>query len=101
MRLEQTEEAARVIIAQYGFLKVTEIMLFLHHIKAGRYGHFYGTVDPQRITDALREFLEWRYNEISRIEKQREQERWARELEERKKTAITYDEYIALKNGNK
>lgn len=32
-------------------------MLFFHRFKAGRYGRFYGSVDPLVITTALREFL--------------------------------------------
>lgn len=49
----QTLELARVIRVKYGFLSVTELMYFFCNLKAGRYGRFYGTVDPMVITEAL------------------------------------------------
>lgn len=52
---EQVRSLASVIAAEYRFLKVTELLLFFHRFKTGRYGRFYGTVDPMVITCALRE----------------------------------------------
>ena len=50
----QMTQLARIIIAEFGFLKVSEIMLFLHRFKSGRYGRFYGAIDPLVIVSALR-----------------------------------------------
>lgn len=51
------EECAFIIATEFYFLKISELMLFFHRFKAGRYGRFYGSVDPLVITTALREFL--------------------------------------------
>lgn len=40
--------------------------------KAGHYGHFYGTVDPLVITEALQVFLEYRADRLARIERDRQ-----------------------------
>lgn len=50
------EGCAHVIATEFYYLKVSELMLFFHRFKSGRYGKFYGTVDPLVITSALREF---------------------------------------------
>lgn len=97
MQREQLIETARVIISQYGFLKVTEIMLFLMQCKSGVYGHFYGSVDPQRITSSLYDFLDWRLAQIARIE--HEEEKAAREREQREHKGVTYEQYLKLKNN--
>ena len=85
------EECASVIATEFYFLKVSELMLFFHRFKSGKYGRFYGSVDPLVITTSLRSFLIERNNAIE------EQERIERErkAEEERKNAITYEEYVA------
>lgn len=51
---EQMTQLARIIVTEFSYLKVSEIMLFLHRFKAGRYGRFYGAIDPMIIVTALR-----------------------------------------------
>lgn len=58
------EECAFVIATEFGWLKVSELMLFFHRFKSGRYGRFYGSVDPLIITTSLRTFLGERADEI-------------------------------------
>lgn len=83
------EECASVIATEFYWLKVSELMLFFHRFKSGRYGRFYGSVDPLVITTSLRAFLNERNNAIAEQEQyEREQER-----EESRKNAITYEEY--------
>lgn len=53
----QQNMTAEMIIAEYGYLKLSEIMLFLYEFKCGRYGTFYGAVDPQLIMCKLQEFI--------------------------------------------
>lgn len=53
----QIEQCARTIISQYGYLKVTELMVFFVRFKAGIYGRFYGAVDVLAITTALNDFV--------------------------------------------
>lgn len=88
---KQLEECASVIATEFYFLKVAELMLFFYRFKSGKYGRFYGSVDPLVITTSLRSFLVERNNAIE------EQERIERERksEEERKNAITYDEYVS------
>ena len=58
--ISQINSLASVIMTNYYFLKVTEIMVFLQKFKAGNYGSFYGTFDPIIITTALKKFIEER-----------------------------------------
>lgn len=91
----QHEELARIIAAEYGYLKFTELLLFFHRFKAGRYGRFYGSVDPMIITCALCDFLKDRKAIIYQHErKQKELER----ADQAKLSRMTYEEYIAEKN---
>lgn len=84
------EECASVIATEFYWLKVSELMLFFHRFKSGRYGRFYGSVDPLVITTSLRSFLNERNNAIAEQEQyERDQER-----EESRKNAITYEEYL-------
>lgn len=84
------EQCADIIASEYHYLKVTELMLFFHRFKAGRYGRFYGAVDPLVITTALREFIRERADAYVR--------RDAAELQQRcevyRREAIPYNEYL-------
>ena len=87
----QMEELAYVIVDGYHWLKVTEMMLFFWWFKGGRYGKFYGSVDPMVITAALRDFVKDRNAIIARhdsMEAERKQAEW-------RKRAITYEQYKA------
>ena len=78
-KLDKTQmtQLARVIVSEFGFLKVSEIMLFLHRFKAGRYGRFYGSVDPMIIVIALRhDFMNERAGAIGKRERARERAEW-------------------------
>ena len=89
----QLEECARVIASEYFYLKTTELMLFFSRFKAGRYGRFYGNVDPMVITSALVVFRRERAEAIARHEaEEREKER-----ERQASEAISYEEYIKRK----
>lgn len=87
----QLEELAYIITVGYGYLKVTEVMLYCWWFKSGRYGRFYGSVDPMVITTTLRDFIRDRNALIVREEGETE----AARQEEWKAKAITYDEWRA------
>lgn len=76
----QTLELAKVIRAKYGYLTVTELMYFFCNLKAGRYGKFYGAVDPMVITEALGgPFMDERERNLKQVEDERaraERESW-------------------------
>lgn len=85
------EECAGVIATEFYYLKVSELMLFFHRFKAGKYGRFYGSVDPLVITTALRSFLRER---IYAIDRRAHEERQRKEDEQRRlHPPITYEEY--------
>ena len=68
------ETTAAVIVAEFGFLKVTEIMLFMLRLKSGQFGSVYGKTDGLRITIALRDFLRYRAVTLDLIEMRRKGE---------------------------
>lgn len=82
-------QCAIVIATEYYFLKTTELILFFHRFKSGKYGGFYGSVDPLIITKSLRDFLKERSfaYEIHEREEQR------RKDEESRKDAVSWEEY--------
>lgn len=73
----------QVISDNFGYLKLSEMMLFFQQFKAGRYGRFYGTVDPMVITEALQQFLEFRADRLAVIERKRRSEEHVRCQSER------------------
>ena len=93
---EQMRGLASVIAVEYRYLKVTELLLFFYRFKTGRYGRFYGAVDPMVITCALREFMKERNSLIDIYERElREQY-----LEEQKKLpVITREQWLEMKKS--
>lgn len=94
---EQYKECAFVIATEFHYLKVSELMLFFHRFKTGRYGRFYGSVDPLIITESLRKFCEERWYSYERHD---QEERERREAEDRK-GALSREEYLKLKQEGK
>ena len=73
----QMKQLAQIISTEFSYLKVSEIMLFLYRFKSGRYGHFYGAIDPLVIITALRNsFMSERAAAIEKHERALERERW-------------------------
>lgn len=89
---DQVEELSWLIAGEYSYYKVSQFLVFFHNFKMGKYGKFYGAVDPLVITTALKEFDKERIRAISQWED--EQERIRRE--EDRKSAIKFDEYLKL-----
>lgn len=98
MPMECQRELARLLITEYGYLKVTEFMLFFHRLKCGRYGCFYGVVDAMFITSALLQFLAERRSELSRYE-MRQRERAREEAAREQPACVTYEEYLEWKRN--
>lgn len=91
---DQLEECAFTIATEFYFLKVSELMLFFHKFKSGKYGKFYGSVDPMVITTSLRTFIGERNQRIQ--DKQNEEA--ALKREEDAKHSITWEEYCRRTN---
>ena len=74
---------AQVLASNYGFLKVSELMLFFQQFKGGMYGRFYGQFDPMVVTEGLHDFLEYRNTRLAAIERRKVSER-RKELERKR-----------------
>lgn len=94
MDRRQYEQLAWMIVSEFGFLKATELMLFFYRMKAGRYGHFYGSVDPMLFMETLRKRF---MPERAAVIDEAENERRRRERDERPKNALKPDQIKALK----
>lgn len=96
----QIRQMAQLVVGDFGYLKMTEVMLFFRRFKSGRYGTFYGNVDPIVIMSALGRFiLEERNPALA-----------SHELEEAVKhneaisndpRNVSYEAYLAMKQGEK
>lgn len=95
MSVARQKELAELFLAEYPQLKVSELLLFFHRLKCGRYGRFYGMVDALFITSALLAFMDERKADINRIKASR------KKTEDNSKPSqgggITYNEYLELK----
>lgn len=97
----QLEQLAKVIVSDFGWLKLTELMYFFRLFKAGRFGRFYGSIDPMLITEALQQFLRIRADELTRIEQQRKAQERRQTDEAHDRNILTYaeaKEKLKLKN---
>ena len=54
MPVSRQKELSALILTEYPFLKASEILLFFHRLKCGRYGRFYGSVDGITYEEYLR-----------------------------------------------
>lgn len=83
--IEQVEETARIILNDFGYLNVVEIMLFCQRFKKCEYGKFYGAVDPMLILGALREFVADRNRQLDIYEREVKEKEDAAQDAERKR----------------
>lgn len=96
---DKLDALAKVIIAEYGFLKVTELMHFFLRFKAGYYGRFYGSVDALVITEALNTFCGERRETIAQLREHEEAAKRNDEWQESRAKAVTYEEYLRWRYG--
>jgi len=85
----QLEECAYIIATEFWHLKVSEIMLFFHRFKAGRYGKLFGTIDPLMICRSLREFVKERDNAIDEYEHEENRKKF----EQHQKECVSWEEW--------
>lgn len=86
---ETEREMAALILGDWYFLKMTEIMLFFRWLKTGRYGELYGRINPQSFFCKLLEFVKDRNNIIFH----EESEKRKLEDEESRKKSVSYADY--------
>lgn len=95
LNARQMEQLADIIALQYASLKITEFMWFFNNFKSGKYGKFYGAVDPLVITTALQDFMDERAQRFAKHQldiEQAERAQWSI-------GAITYEEYQRMKQA--
>lgn len=81
---QQILQLSSLILEEYGHYKLTELMVFFHDYKAGRFGTFYGSVDPLTIMKSLREFWRVQCEELTKYyaeEKERERQEYEQEVQ--------------------
>lgn len=89
---DQLEELAWLLAGEYSYYMVTQFLVFFHDFKIGRYGKFYGVVDPLVITTAIKEFDKERIRLVSAKEREEERKR----LDEESKFALKADDVNKL-----
>ena len=89
LSVDQLRDLASIITTEFYYLKITELMLFFHRFKAGKYGRFYGSVDPLIIVEALHKFRKERGDIIDRHDREEAQ----RLREQAAAEAVTWEEY--------
>ena len=88
----QIKLLAQATVSEFGWLKITEFMLFMRKFMSGKYSRIFGkNVDPLKLTDALREFVGERNEMIARYTQTEHEEQRKREQEEH--PPITWEEY--------
>lgn len=85
----QVKQTAQLIMHAYGYLKVTEIMLYFRRFKFGQYGRFYGSVDAMIILDCIKKFCNERRDAIHAQLKRVEEEK----RERQRRCCISWEEY--------
>lgn len=94
MPVSRQKELSALILTEYPFLKASEMLLFFHQLKCGRYGRFYGSVDALTITTSLLQFMDERRKESVRY---RQPDTAAPATTTPSSSGITYEEYLRLK----
>ena len=94
----QIDAISNAFVNSYGYIKLTELMVFFANIASGKYGKFYGAVDPMRIMVDLNEFMKYRSIMLDKIESDRRSEERNKMLNNPK--CITREQYEAQKKQN-
>lgn len=90
---EQITMLCETILANYGYLKVTELMVFFSKFKAGQFERFFGNFDAMVITTSLATFIELRKNWIFEAYQRQENEK----REKRHENTIPMPDYLQQK----
>ena len=87
---------------EVGLYKLSELMLFFGRYAAGRYDNCWQTFDTHKIGSAFfKEFLPQRQKELEIYEAKRNQENVSKDVEEWKKSSISYKEWLKIKEVEK
>lgn len=97
--VQQLMSMSRVILHNFEGMRVTDMMLFFSHFKAGHYGEFYGSFDPMVITRSINKFVEWSRQKRGEVVRQQRQAEDRRRREMVDEVLMGYSEYLASVNG--
>lgn len=82
LSIRQRDMLSAILLNEYGYLKVSEFMLFFYKLKLGEYCRFYGnSINPSDIISSVKTFLAERSEWLDAIDK--EQQRIQREVSDR------------------
>jgi hypothetical protein len=94
----QLSELSALLLEEYYYLNLAEFMQFFARFKLGRYGQFYGTVDPLKITSAMQTYIKERTASIDTKEREMERERKERLHKQWTQESITYEQWKTSQN---
>lgn len=97
MPVARQKDLAALILAEYPNLKASEVLLFFHRLKCGRYGRFYGMVDALFITSSLLQFMEQRRTDLIRYKEEQARVRKEALPPADSGKCITREEYLEQK----
>lgn len=91
----QIDDWVDTAITEWGYLSVTEWMLFFHKCKAGYFGSLYNDANYIRLSEMVREFIfgEYRKRIKDQFERECNEAMRAREEAERKGKTITFEQF--------
>jgi len=92
---EQYIYLSRLIVKNYGYLKVRELLMFFTQLKSGKYERFYNRFDPMKITTSLEAFIKWRNAKCDEYEHEFHEE----EYEAQRANAISLEQFLAEHPG--
>lgn len=98
MTAYQLDACAQTISERFGYLKTTELMLFLSRLKGGLYNiEWHGYINPDKIVDALlAHFLPYRNNLYYKRERSEKDKK-----DKEEEPGITWEEYCEMKGIDK
>ena len=94
----QIDAISNAFVNSYGYIKLTELMVFFANIASGKFGKFYGAVDPMQIMTNFCEFMKYRSVMLDKIESERRSAERNKMLSNPK--CITREQYEAQKKQN-
>ncbi len=98
---DQCYQCASNMQTHYFYLKTTDFMLYFSLVKAGRYGCFYGRIDPMRIVGWLKNYVDDRNRIYARVEAQRAADRQREDdRHQRYGPSMSREEYEQWKRDN-
>lgn len=97
LEVKQQKEVAQIIMAEFYFFKISEILLFFFRMKSGNYGSFYGSIDAIQLMVALRSFMSERQVVLEHYESECRRLRQEEAYERNRSNCVPYEKYLEMK----